>query len=114
LAKKAVRIKYQKANQCGMLIDMTKKAHRILNELPEREAVYQTLGNIELMLGQTHLLGNIEVDEKENGIGLKINHTNFAGPPFVKDLCEQLNYLIECSPQLEIPIEIKINRVSTK
>lgn len=91
---------------------MTKKAHRILNELPNKDVVYQTLGNIELVLGQTHLMGNIEVDEKENGIGLKVNHSNFVGIPFVKDLCEQLNYLIECSPQLEIPIEIKINRIN--
>ena len=93
-----------------MLIDMTKKALRVLNDLPDTDRVYQTLGNIELVLGQTHLMGNIVVDEKDNGLGLKVNHSNFAGEPFVKDLCDQLNYLIECSPMLNIPIEIKIQK----
>jgi len=95
-----------------MLIDMTNRAMRILNEIPDQEAVYQTLGNIEIVLGQTHLIGKITVDNGAKGLGLKVNHKNFVGESFVCDLCDQLNYLIECSPLLNIPVEIKFEKQS--
>jgi len=92
-----------------MLIDMTTKAIRILEENPKRKAIYQTLGDIEIVLGQTHLSGSIVVDATKEGLGLKVRPNHFVGEPFVTDLCDQLNYLIKCSPELNIPIEIRFN-----
>jgi len=88
-----------------MIVKTTEGANRILNRNSKFEkAVYSAMKDIEIVLDGSFFNGQVVLDSDEKRpIFMNLKPTrHFNG---VEDLCDQLNYLIQCNHELNLPLQ---------
>ena len=88
-----------------MIVKTTEGASRILKQNNTfRNAVYKAIRDIEIILDGSFFNGHVEIDRDENRlIFMNIKPTRHYNG--VEDLCDQLNYLIKCNHELDLPLQ---------
>lgn len=88
-----------------MIVKTTAGANRILKRNTKFErAVYNAMQDIEIVLDGSFFKGQVVLDgDEKRPVFINLKPTrHFNG---VEDLCDQLNYLIQCNHELNLPLQ---------
>lgn len=88
-----------------MIVKTTEGASRILTQnINFHNALYRAMKDIEIVLDGSYFNGHVEIDRNEDKlIFMNIKPTRHYNG--VEDLCDQLNYLIKCNHELDLPLQ---------
>ncbi len=90
-----------------MNLKITNGAKRVLSRNIEfSNNVYNALEDIEVVLDQTFFKGNVILEEGCEKLCLNLNPKQWMNDSCVFDLFEQINYIIKCNLELNLPLKL--------
>jgi len=91
-----------------MILNITQDARRILNQQKSfQRAVYRTLKDIEIVLDASYFKGDVVLQDEEGQIFMNICPARYHSSGEVRDICDQVSYLIKCNSELNLPFKYK-------
>ncbi len=89
-----------------MILNITTDAKRVLNNnTPLERAVYKTLKDIEIVLDSSFFKGNVVVEDENGRIFMDVCPHRYYSSSQVRDICDQISYLIKCNNDLNLPFK---------
>jgi hypothetical protein len=87
-----------------MKLNITQDARRVLNkDTLLSNSVYRALNDIEILLDTSYFKGNVILEDKEGKVWMNIIPKQYLSTENVKDICDQISYLIQCNNELDLP-----------
>ena len=87
-----------------MILNITNDARRVLNkDSLFSNSVYRALKDIEILLDTSYFRGNVVLEDNDGKVWMNIIPKQYLSSDCIKDICDQISYLIQCNNELDLP-----------
>lgn len=87
-----------------MILNITNDARRVLDkDSLFSNSVYRALKDIEILLDTSYFRGNVVLEDTEGKVWMNIIPKQYLSSDSIKDICDQISYLIQCNNELDLP-----------
>tara|TARA_R100000963_G_C4639621_1_gene103335 strand:- start:728 stop:1030 length:303 start_codon:yes stop_codon:yes gene_type:complete len=87
-----------------MILNVTSDAKRVLNkDSTFSNSVYRALKDIEILLDTSYFKGNVILEDNGGKVWMNIIPNQYLSSESVRDMCDQISYLIQCNNELDLP-----------
>ena len=87
-----------------MILNITNDARRVLNkDSLFSNSVYRALKDIEILLDTSYFRGNVVLEDNDGKVWMNIIPKQYLSSDNIKDICDQISYLIKCNNELDLP-----------
>jgi len=87
-----------------MMLNITHDARRVLDkDSIFSNSVYRALKDIEILLDTSYFRGNVVLEDNKGKVWMNIIPKQYLSSDNIKDICDQISYLIKCNNELDLP-----------